>query len=75
MDSLRLPWTVCCKVGVSYIRNMKYEDLFGNVEAQVRISKLFQKVIKLRENLDISRGQDLPTGANIPDPVASIVQC
>ena len=48
---------------------VNYEDIFGNVDSQVRISKLFQKVIKLRENLDISRGQDLPTRANIPDPV------
>ena len=37
-------------------KKVKYEDLFGNVEDQVRISNLFQKVIKMRENLDILRG-------------------
>ena len=52
-------------------KEVSYKDLFGSLDAQVEITKLFQKVLRLRENQESPRDQNLPTGASIPDPVAS----
>ena len=52
-------------------KDVSYQDLFGSLEAQVKITKVFQKVLRLRENQDPLRSQNSPTGAEIPDPAAS----
>ena len=49
-------------------KDVMYEDLFGSLDALVKITKLFQKVLQLR---DSPRDQNPPTGAIIPDSVAS----
>ena len=33
-------------------KDVSYQDLFGSLEAQVKITKVFQKVLQLRENQD-----------------------
>ena len=52
-------------------KDVRYSDLFGAADAQLRAAKLFQKLLQIRQDL-LSRDQGSPTGAPIPDPVANV---
>ena len=61
----------CVKVTQTLnVGEQKYEDLFGSLEAQIEITKLFQKVIKLRENQE-EPGLTADRGTNTGPSVAS----
>ena len=55
-------------------KEVKYEDLFGDLDRQLKVAKVYQSIIKLRTSLLAQEGpRDTPTGASIPDPETNIV--
>ena len=70
-----------CRIVSRELKNnlddIEYDDLFGSVEKQVKIAKVYLAIIKLRTSLmDPGGPRDTPTGAIIPDPATSTaLQC
>ena len=56
------------------VTEVKYAYLFGDLEEQIKVCKVYRDILKLRTSLLAPRGtQDGPTGAIIPDPATSYV--